>query len=447
MNNRYTILSVIFLAIVLGTTLFFAFNRDGERESGHVEMQEQGHDDRDDHAENSAGQDDHAGESRSGDKHRDDEQDPHDEEEKGGEHDEPGDDDESGLIEMTREQQEEIGLTVSAARAGTLEHFLALVGEVRLHDDRVAHLVPRVPGIVRTVSVSLGEKVREGQILALIDSPELAELKADYLEKLRNLELTRRTFERKQYLKQENIASEADWLEAQSAFQNAETVLLSAKRRLLALDIGEDEIRDLPTAGDDTVASYTLKSPLAGTIIAKHLTKGEKIDAEEVFTVADLSVVWVDLQIPAGDLGLVKKGMRVEITSTEGKSAEGQLTMVGPVVSQESRTALGRVVLPNPDGLWKPGIFVKGLIQGESTSATVVVPAEAVQNIDGENIVFIPAGDGFKPVEVTIGQSLKGKTEILAGLKGGDQYVARGAFELKAVQVTSGAGGHAGHGH
>lgn len=445
MKNKYIIFVGILLAIVIGGGMVLSTNHGASKVLDHTNAQELDnvdHGDHDDHGENVPDKHDGSKEVHTEGKHA-----PHADEQEGGKPDEHGHGEESDIVTMTSAQQKEIGLVVTTARSGDIKHILSLVGEVRLHEDRMAHLVPRVAGIVRSVFVSLGEKVREGQVLAIIDSPELVELKADYLEKVRNLELTRRTFERKQYLKQENIASEADWLEAQSAFQNAEAVLHSAKRKLVVLGLSEKEIRDLPDARDEAFGSYALKSPIAGTIIAKHITRGEKIGEDEVFTVADLSVVWVDLQIPSKDLGRVKEGVSVEITFTEDKVAEGKLTLVGPVVDKESRTALGRVVLPNPDGFWKPGIFVKGQIQGKTSSSVVVVPSDAAQNIDGENIIFVPNGDGFKPVAVTLGKSIKNKTEILAGLKAGDRYVAKGAFELKAVKVTSGAGSHAGHGH
>jgi cobalt-zinc-cadmium efflux system membrane fusion protein len=131
----------------------------------------------------------------------------------------------------------------------------------------------------------------------------------------------------------------------------------------------------------------------------------------------------------------------------DSRVIEGKLSLIGPVVHEESRTVLGRVILPNPRGIWKPGIFVKGQIHSETSSSAVVVPAEAVQNIEGENVIFVPYGDGFKPIDVAVGKSIKGKTEILAGIKAGEHYVSKGAFELKAIQVTSGAGAHAGHGH
>lgn len=457
MKNKNIFFGVLCFSMIIGGGLVLAPTQIEHTALAQASAQEQKHDETADHDDHDDHDDRDQHDEKDGAAHNDrhevhaeDAHAPHDDEPNGERHEEEGEgehDDESNSVAMSKAQQKEIGLVVATARAGDIEQLISLVGEVRLHEDRMAHLVPRVPGIVHNVPVSLGDKVKEGQILALIDSHELAELKANYLEKSRNLDLTRRTFERKQYLKQENIASEADWLEAQSAFLNAETLLLSAKRRLRVLGLSENEISALPEAKDESFGRYALKSPLTGTIIAKHITRGEKIGEEEVFTVADLSVVWVDLQIPAKDLGRIKKGLRVEISSTGGKAAEGKLTLVGPLVDSESRTSLGRVELPNPAGVWRPGLFVTGQIQAETSASVVVVPSEAVQNINGEDVIFVPEEDGFKPVDVTPGKSVSGKTEILAGLHAGDRYVAKGAFALKAVIVTSGAGGHAGHGH
>jgi len=449
MKYKYFLFTGLLLVVVVGGVLAVPTSQTDEKTLKHSDalqqsVHEQDKDENDDHHESG---EIHAEEGHDGglDPHDIGHEDESHEDEVHDGHDGHGED--SNIIKITREQQEEIGLILSEARSGEVENLISLTGEVRINEDLMAHLVSRVPGIADSVFVSLGERVKEGQVLAKIDSHELGDLKADYLEKLRHLELTRRTFERKKYLKQENIASEADWLEAESAYQNAETLLLSAKRRLVVLGLGEAEIRDLPEAKDNTFGSYALKSPIAGVIITKHITRGEKISEEEVFTVADLSKVWVDFQIPTKDLVRVRKGMRVEISSAEGLNGEGELTLIGSVVDTASRTTLGRVELPNHNGQWKPGLFVNGLIQGATSSVAVVVPSDAVQNIDGVNVVFVPEEDGFKPLNVSLGKNVNGRTAILAGLREGDRYVAKGAFALKAVIVTSGAGGHAGHGH
>ncbi|MBT8341099.1 MAG: efflux RND transporter periplasmic adaptor subunit [Desulfatitalea sp.] len=421
MRNGYIIIGLALFFLISGGVLAFARLGNGKT-TAHDETHAQRHTDHDheDEHEDERGENDHGAHGHGAS---------------------------SGVVEMSKAQQRQIDLKIAVAGAGDIQTRLSLVGEVRLHADRMAHIVPRVPGIVHTVAVGLGDKVREGQTLALIDSPELAELKADYLEKERHLDVTRRTYERKQYLKKENIASEADWLEAQSAFLNAKTALRSAKRRLIVLGMKDERIRAIADAQDEAFGRYTLRSPIDGTVISKHISRGEKIGEEEVFIIADLSMVWVDLQIPAKDLSVVKTGQRVTITTPQGAMAEGTLTLVGPVVNTETRTALGRVELANPDGNWRPGLFVTGRIHGGALSSSVVVPSGAVQNIDGEHVVFVPDGDGFKPVDVSPGRTFKVQTEILSGLKPGQRYVVQGAFELKAVIETRGAGAHAGHGH
>ncbi len=362
-------------------------------------------------------------------------------------HDAHGHEAEARVIEMTKAQQEEIGLVLASAQPGHIDSLLSLVGEIRLHEDRLAHLVPKVAGIVREVRVSLGDRVREGQVLAIIDSYDLVQLKADYLEKSRAVQVTRRAFERKDYLKKENIASEADWLSSQAAFQNAETALNSARRRLAVVGLSNAVINNLHNEKDVSFGQYALRSPIDGAIITKHITRGEKVGDEEVFAVADLSSLWVDLQIPSKDLGSVKEKMPVEIVSAGGLHSSGKIALVGPVVNEATRTVLARMVLPNPKGLWKPGMFVNGRILKTDPAASVVIEADAVQHIEGKDVVFTPEKKGFKAVEVTLGRRNRNRVEILKGLEPGERYASKGAFELKAVIVTSGAGAHAGHGH
>ncbi len=442
MKYKHIILCILFFALLFTGGMVAALDQDpgtaaGHTEGSHVHEDERhdthrgNHDQGHDNDHNAEGDnelhDDHAGHGR---------------------HDDEGKQDrETGIIELTQAQIEESGLTISRAVSGKIDQMISLVGEIRVNQDRMVHLVPLVSGVVHSVNVSLGDEVRKGQILATLDSPELAELKADYLEKIRGLELARRTFERKEYLKGENIASEADWLEAQASFHNADTLALAARRRLMALGLSEEEITAIPEARDEAFSRYKIIAPISGTIITRHITMGEKIDGEEVFTIADLSRVWVDLQIPANDIWRIREGDTVQISSPGGRTARGELTLVGPVIDEESRSALGRVLLANPEGTWKPGLFVNGQVIDKESSSAVVVSSHAIQNIEGENVIFVPSGHGYKPVEVTLGKTSRDKTEILSGLKAGAPYVAEGAFTLKAVKVTSGIGSHAGHGH
>ena len=184
-------------------------------------------------------------------------------------------------------------------------------------------------------------------------------------------------------------------------------------------------------------------------MIEKHLTLGEKhSDSSGAFTVADLSSVWVNIAVYQKDLANVKKGMSVTISTGAGMpSVEGTVAYVAPVVDEKTRTTLARVVLPNPDGEMRPGLFVTAHLAIGHDIASVVVLKSAVQRLGEQSVVFLDTSDGFKPVPVSLGRSNESRIEILSGLTAGQPYVTQGAFELKAKIITSGLGAHAGHGH
>jgi len=360
------------------------------------------------------------------------------------EEDDQGDD----ALRLTEEQKKEIDLDVEQAGPGSLQNELALMGEIRLNEDRLTHVVPKVSGVARTVEASLGDKVHVGQVLASLESAELAEARADYLVKLRHLDITRKAYERKKYLREEKITSEAGWLEKEAEYLNAETALKTAEGRLAVSGLTEEEIQNLPNVTGAQFGQYNLRAPMSGTVIEKHLVMGEMLSVDSgVFTIADLSLLWVDLRIPAHDMDRVRQENEIVIQSSNGSEALGIITLIGPVVDRDTRTAFARIILDNTDGRWKPGTFVTGYLRLSAKDLPVVVPLEAVQNMDGEDIVFVQEGNAFDALPVVVGRKDRKRVEIISGLDPGAFYVARGAFELKAIMVTSSLDPHAGHGH
>ncbi len=195
-------------------------------------------------------------------------------------------------------------------------------------------------------------------------------------------------------------------------------------------------------------AEMYIHAPITGTIIEKHINRGERVsESSDIFTIADLSTVWVDLKISAKDVGQVQKGVAVQISSPEGLQTEGRIELISPVMDVQTRTVLCRVIIKNDAKQWKPGTFVTGSISTESGGLSVVVEASAVQNLADRDVVFVPGEHGFRAVPVVVARRGQNQVQLVSGLKPGDEYVARGAYELKAVKVTSGAGAHAGHGH
>ena len=191
-----------------------------------------------------------------------------------------------------------------------------------------------------------------------------------------------------------------------------------------------------------------MRAPFAGTIIQRHLTLGEKVGHDEaVLTIADLSTVWVELSAYPRDLPHLRVGQAVEIVGEGSSATTGRIDYVAPIIDPRTRAASVRVALPNHDGRWRPGLYVKARAVTEGGRATVILPREAVQRMADEPVVFVPVDGGFATRPVRLGRAADGRVEVLGGLEPGDRFVVKGAFELKAAMVTSGMDPHAGHGH
>ncbi len=450
---------------------------------------------------------------------------------------------EGGLI-LTEEQKQSINLHLAEASPGTLGKELSFPGEITLNHDSFIRLIPRVSGVVREVIVTMGDRVREGQVLAVLESPVMGEVKATFLDACRerrynkadldrfteieantlslikfldsgpvladmgqetfgdmadygsrlissyaDYSVAKKAFERKKNLFEKKIASEKDYLEAQGKYEGSrahylaqlantrfslEQEMLSlsetyqashfsmkaSERQLGILGLSEDEIALLAGSVDlnndspgDEYSGYALtrvqlRAPRSGTILERSIGLGEKVDADTtVFTLADMDQVWACLQVPSRDLASVKTGQQVIIEAESGEKATGTISVMGPLVSGETRTAELRVVIDNISGKWKPGLFVRGFVELPASELGLVIPVDALQLIEGEETVFVPSGDGFITLPVKTGQNNRYGVEILSGLQPGMQYVAQGAFELKSMLVTSSLDPHAGHGH
>ena len=157
-------------------------------------------------------------------------------------------------------------------------------------------------------------------------------------------------------------------------------------------------MQQLAGRANASLTRYEVVAPFAGTVIEKHIAVGEMLkDDTEAFVVADLSTVWVDLNLPTKDLALVRKGQRVVIAANTTMQAEGTVSYISPVVSDETRTVVTRVVLPNPDGRWRPGLFVTASLPPVRRLSPCLFPKPPLQSIDGQPTVFVQTPEGFAP--------------------------------------------------
>jgi len=365
-------------------------------------------------------------------------------------HDEHEDhEDEGQVIELTAGEIQEIGLETASAGPGTVNTCITLTGEIGVNRDRTAHVVPRVEGIVTEVKKKLGDTVKADEVIAVIESQQLADMKAAYLAAVERHAMAVVTFEREQRLWKEKISSEQDYLEKKQVMAEAEIEKRSAGQKLHSIGFDESYLKALFGESDQPLTRFEIKSPFEGTIIEKNIVYGQRVVTDSaVYVVADLSEVWVDLQAYPKDLLSLQTGQEAVISAdSEIPDTDGIIDYVGPTVGTVSRKALVRVVLSNEKGIFRPGLFVTATVAASKTPVKVIVPKEAIQSLEGKKCVFVKDEHGFEPAFVETGLENAGYAEILSGLTVGQDYVTKGAFDLKSKIITSSLGSHAGHGH
>lgn len=336
------------------------------------------------------------------------------------------------VIVLNAAQLQAAGITLDTAGAATVRTSLQLPGEIRFNEDRTAHVVPRVAGVVEQVPVTLGQSVRQGQVLAVLSSATVSDQRSELQAAQKRLALARTTHDREKRLFEEKISPEQDVLQAEQAWREAEIAVTNARQKLQAVGAG---------AGNGSLNRYELRAPFDGIVVEKHIALGEQVREDaQVFTISDLRTVWAQISVPAQALPQVQVGRPVKIHATSfEQQAEGRVAYVGSLIGEQTRTALARVVVVNPDLTWRPGLYVNVEVSAGESAAAVTVASDAVQTHEGRSVVFVPTPAGFIAQPVTVGRSDAQRVEIVQGLAAGSRYAATGAFVIKAEAEKSSA--------
>jgi cobalt-zinc-cadmium efflux system membrane fusion protein len=340
---------------------------------------------------------------------------------------------EEGKVELSDEQIKAASISIDTAGAARIKSVLQLPGEIRLNEDRTSHVVPRIAGVVESVQASLGQAVKKGQVLAVIASPAASEQRSELQTAQKRLALAKITFEREKRLWEQKISAEQDYLQAGQALHEAEVAVANAQQKLSALG--------LAPGSQGGLNRFELRAPFDGLVIEKHLSLGEAVKEDAaVFTVSDLGQVWAEINVPAKDLPLVRVGEKVTIKATAfDASATGVITFVGSLIGEQTRMAKARVVLANPKGAWRPGLFVNVEVTSSEADVPVTVASDAIQTVGGKPVVFLKVNGGFIAQPVQLGRSDGKRVEVLQGLRAGARYASAGSFVVKSELGKSSA--------
>ena len=365
------------------------------------------------------------------DVHKEEKEGDHKEEKEGHEgHDEHG---EVGSVKMTAELQKLNGVVVAAAKKQRLAGSISATGKVEANADRIAHVSPRISGKIVAVRASLGDSVSSGEALATLDSVELGEALGRYHQSKTKLALAQSNMDRIKGLVEKKIAARKDILQAETDYKTAQTELHTDEERLSLYGVA---IADLK--GDNHKRPLLpVRSPISGTITEKHAIVGELSDpSKSLYTVADLSSVWVMVDINEKDLAKVRKGQGaiVIVGAFPDQKLRGRITYIADLVDESTRTVKARIEVANPGRKLKPEMFATvELALAADAPPVLAVPEDALQDLDGKKVVFVAENDAeFAARQVQAGRTAADMVEIVSGLKEGENYAIKGSFILKS---------------
>jgi RND family efflux transporter MFP subunit len=359
------------------------------------------------------------------------------------------------VVSLSAQAVQRAGIVVAPVMTGTSPADIRLPGVVEPNAYRQVTVTPLISGRVTRVSAELGTSVRRGQTLAQIYSPELAEAQTKYVSAKAMLDAHDRELQRTQKLVEIGAASrqELERIHAEHSAQAA--AVQSARSQLELLGVPSSTVEALGS-GSKVNATTSVAAPVEGVITERAANVGLNVDpTSKLFTIVDLSTVWVVADVYEKDFSRVRVGSDTTITAAAwpGLSRRGRVSYIDPQMNPETRTAKVRVEVPNPRGELRLGMYVEVVVTGAAGPSVPVIPRTAVQNVGDRTVVYLvnPKESGkFTEREVRLGEASGQQVEVASGVQPGDAVVTEGSFFVRAERERLGlrpsAGGAAGAG-
>lgn len=341
-----------------------------------------------------------------------------------------------GRIEMSDTAVKRNNIRIMTAGPATIKPTLSLPGEIIFNHHTLVQVVPRMSGVVTSLDRHVGQQIKKGEVLAVIESPMLAELRSQYLIAQKRFHLAQKTFKREKQLWEEKITAKQDYLTAQEMLGEAETTFNLTSVKLRALGVNPES-----NYSGKYLARFEILAPISGLIISKKIAQGKTLKKDqEIFTIADISTVWTAITAYPKDLNIVKVGQTATINATAfNVVGEGKITYISTLIGEQTRTATVRIELDNKDRKWRPGMFVNAELVTKEIQVPVAITTDAIQTIHGKSVVFGRYGEYFEIRPLELGRNDGESVEVLKGLSPGEQYAAGNSFILKAELGKEGA--------
>lgn len=368
-----------------------------------------------------------------------------------------------GVVKLEPAAIRNIGLRVVQAQAMTVRQVVRATGSIGPNESRLAHMRPLARGRIEKVYVRFGDRVRARQPLVDYDNIELGELIGGYLsaaaglEKARaEAEVARRSLERARSLVELGAVARAEFERRDAEHQNALASINSQRAEIAKVEeklhrfgLTDADIEKLsPHRNSDyhrEASHTTLTAPFNGVVVKYNVAEGEVVGPDnELFTLADLSTVWVLADVYEKDIALIRQGQEARIITDAypGEVFRGRITYVSDMLDPKTRTAKVRCEVPNSDGRLKLEMFVTVELPTPVGRQTLMVPSAAVQQIDDQPVVFVKTGEAqFERRNVQLGGNSNGWVEVMSGVRQGESVVTEGSFHLKSALLRERIGG------
>jgi cobalt-zinc-cadmium efflux system membrane fusion protein len=340
-------------------------------------------------------------------------------------------------VKLSERQVDAGKFAVSEAQGGTLSKRITVPGSIVPSGDHIARVAVRLLGTVAELRKRLGDAVQAGEVVAVIESREVADAKSEYLAARLVFDLQQTLFNRSTRLFEGNVLSENDFLRARTSYEDARVKIEIARQKLFALSLTAEQIEALPQQPVETLRRQELRAPIAGRIAERRVELGSLVGREgqesELFVIVNLSVVWADLAVPPSDLASIREGQQITIAAGAGREpSPATIIFVSPLLDKDTRAARVVASIDNAALKWRPGSFITAEIPTDETPAAIVVPKTALQSIKGDTVVFVRTAEGFEARKVSLGRQDARLVEVIAGLAAGERIATTNTFTLKA---------------
>jgi cobalt-zinc-cadmium efflux system membrane fusion protein len=349
-------------------------------------------------------------------------------------------------VEMTPEAQARSGIVVSPAAAVPMIQYLQVTGSVQPVDSSVAHIRSLARGRLQEVLAKVGDRVAAGQVLAQLDNIEAGELVAQYnsagseLQRLKiQVAAQQRQVERNRRLAEIGASPQKDYELSLAEQQGLEEGVRAQESAIAGLSVRLRRF-GISEADGNTSSATAIRAPFAGLIIRMSAAPGDVVEAgADLFTVADLSTVYIQGQVYEKDLGGVRVGQQASVTidAYPGEHFSGRVVSIGDLIDPQTRTAAVRCQVANPNARLKLDMLAMIAFPTSARRAALAVPSDAVQMIEGKTVVFVRSSSSrfsIRPVEA--GLTSEGRTQIIRGLNEGEPVVTKGAFAVKSALLS-----------